>query len=385
MSKRNRRTRRQDPSDVAMMPLDEMTTAMLHQVGSVFDKHVMFPSPEARDAVVLWVMHSHVYRAFDSTPRLSIRSTQPGSGKSVVLDIVQELAPNAIKTVNLTPGAMWRLMEHVKPTLVVDEADTVFGKNGSSSAHSTLRAIINEGHKRTGSVPRCVGSDDVKMFNVFGAVAMAGLGRLPQTMAERSIEVVMKKLPNTGPQRVVPLRMRFVESALAAVRGQLEAWGKVALPALAESMPDLPVKARMADVWEAPVAIADLAGGEWPERARKACVKLSGQSATEKTASVVQLLMDVREAFDNEGSKAMFTHELLDSLHANPSQLWEKLDSRKLGSLLRDFGVSPKMLRRGTVTARGYTREMFEAAWDYCSAAMRDAAAEQRDEMEAGS
>lgn len=365
---------RQDPADVAVMPLDEMTRALIRRVGTVFDTHVAFPCPEARDAVVLWVMHSHAYRAFDSTPRLSVRSTQPGSGKSVVLELIEHLAPNAVNVINVTPGTMWRLMEHSQPTLVIDEADTTFGKNGSSSAHAVLRGIINAGHKRNGTVPRCVGSDEVKQFHVFGPVAMAGLGRLPETIATRSIEVVMKRIPMTGDAKIVPLRMRFAEAALAAIRGQLEVWGKLALPVLSECLPELPVKARAADVWEPVVAVADLAGAEWPDRARKACVKLAGIATAEKTANGVQLLLDLRTVL-GASSGAMFTHEVVESLCAMDS-VWDRdnMDARKLSRMLSEYGIGPKMIRRGALTQRGYQRASFEPAWEYYASAMHEAA-----------
>jgi hypothetical protein len=129
------------------------TLETLEAVQRIFDDYVAFPSDEARDAVVLWTLHTHVFRAFDSTPRLSIRSTEPGSGKSRVLELLESLTPNSLNAISLTPAVLWRLMDHGQPTILLDEVDTIFGRNGSSSAYLSLRAIINAGHRQGATVP----------------------------------------------------------------------------------------------------------------------------------------------------------------------------------------------------------------------------------------
>lgn len=365
------------------MTLQEATCALLDQVGATFDRHVVFPSQEARDAACLWVLHAHVYEAFDTTPRLSVRSTQPGSGKSVVLEIVEHLSPRGFNSVLLTPGVLWRIMEHEKPTLILDEADTIFGKSGSSSSHSELRGVINAGHKKGGTVPRCKGSDDVKPFNVFGPVAMAGLGRLPETIATRSVEIVMKRIPMMDPKvKIQPLRMRFAEANLQAIRSMLEVWGKAALPRLAASLPELPVKARAADVWEPLVAVADMAGMDWPERSRKACVELSGAANAEKTADGVQMLADLRTVFDSSGADKLFSQDVVTAL-VNLQGVWDRsnLTATKLATFLREYGVSSKMIRNGELVQRGYTRDALEPAWKYYAPSLK--VAKDREEVAA--
>lgn len=344
------------------MTKPEITRAVLHRVGELFDTYVVFPSPEARDAVVLWTMHAWIYKAFEATPRLSVRSTEPGSGKSRVLDIVENLVPKPMNAVNLTPAVMWRLMDQGNPTLMLDECDTIFGQRGSSSAHMQLRGIINAGHRRNGTVPRTVGREDVKPFSVFGVVAMAGIGRLPETIATRSVEIVMRKRKQ-GDHAVKPLRMRFAQDSFDSVRKLLEGWSSFAVKDLEAAMPELPVEDRKADVWEPLVAVADYAGDAWPERARQACVKLTTESAGKPTSLGVQLLADIKTVFDDRDQ--MFTFELVSALHGLECT-WgpDNLDGQRMARVLDAYQIQPRMLRRGDKVSRGYTAEMFAESFE---------------------
>jgi hypothetical protein len=341
--------------------LAEITRTTLDTVGNAFDQYVVFPSPEARDAVVLWAMHAHVAtESFDTSPRLSIRSQDPGSGKTRVLEILNEIIPGARMVVNLTPGTMWRYIEHNDNlTLLMDEVDTVFGRNGSSSSHTILRSIINTGYRRGATVPRCVGSTDVKEFNVYGPVAMAGLGRLPDTVASRSVEIKMRRRRPTDPE-VQSFRIRFAGPQLAHVRKVIEIWATYAAAPLRVSLPDLPVDNRDADVWEPLVAIADLAGEEWGLRARTACKALTES----KELSVgPALLVDIREAFGEDIQ--LPTVELLVRLKSLPDSEWrhDTFTGRTMSKILAEFGITSQAIRYEGEVVRGYKREAFATAW----------------------
>lgn len=342
------------------------TADALGAVQSVYDQFVTFPTPEARDAVVLWIAHAHVCDAFESTPRLSVRSREPGSGKSRVLEVAEHMLPDPMYAVYITPGVMWRAMEHGRPTMMFDEADTVFGQNGSSSAHSYLRGIINAGHRKGATVPRCVGSDDVKQFHVFGPVILAGLGRLPETIANRSVEIVMRRR-RKGDAPIRPFRFKFAEPELRKAFDALQQWSTRATEPLAYALPELPVTDRDADVWEPLVAIADLAGGDWPERARAACELLVAEAKDKPADSVgLRLLADLRTVFTASAAASMFTVDILGALYGLPDSPWspESLTARKLSRLLGEYDVAPKVMRDGNDVARGYTRASLKGAWE---------------------
>lgn len=341
----------------------DVTREALDAVQAEFDKYIVFPSDEARDAVVLWTLHAHIFRAFDATPRLSIRSREPGSGKSRVLDVLEHLVPNPMNAAYITPGVMWRKIEHGNPTMLLDEVDTIFGKAGSASSHRELRGIINAGHRSNGKVPRCVGAEDVKEFHVFGPVAMAGIGRLPETIATRSVEIVMRRR-QPGDRETQTFRIRCAIDDLTNARKLVEEWSKAAFQPLTMMFPELPVSERAADVWEPLVCIGVMAGDEWEERARKACVTLTREAAEKPPTLAVQLLSDIREAFGTDD--VLESGELADRLHNLEGGRYVRglFGTRDIARMVKDYGIASKTVRVQGNPVRGYRREYFEAAWE---------------------
>ena len=346
--------------------LEALTYEALTAVQHVFDTYVTFPSEEARDAVTLWTLHTWVYREFETTPRLSVRSTEYGSGKSLVLEIISEIALNPLMAINLTPGVMWRTLDGGNVTILYDEVDTIFGKRGSSTSHQERRAIINAGHRANGKVPRCVGSEDVKHFNVFAPMALAGVGRLPESIATRSVEVVMRRRRSGDPE-IKPFRLKFARDTLNRAKRLCERWADKAAFELRLSMPELPdsIDNRKADVWEPLIAIADLGGSEWASRAREAAVVLTKEANEEPPSIGVQLLTHLRSVFADHESR--WTHELLGELHSMEDGPWtpRNMTPRTLARVLGEYGIEPVMIRRGDRTARGYYRDDFVQPWSW--------------------
>lgn len=346
--------------------LELLTTEVLATVQHIFDSYLVFPSEEARDSVVLWTLHTWVYREFETTPRLSIRSTEYGSGKSLVLEILSELALNPLMAINLTPGVMWRTLDGGNVSILYDEVDTIFGKRGSSTSHQERRSIINAGHRANGKVPRCVGAEDVKNFSVFAPMALAGVGRLPDSIATRSVEIVMRRR-RAGDPEIKPFRLKFARDALNRAKRLCERWADKAAFELRLSMPELPesIENRKADVWEPLIAVADLAGTDWAQRAREAAVVLTKEANEEPPSIGVQLLTDLRTSFADYDSR--WTHEILGALHTMKDGPWNprNMTARTLAKLLDEYGIEPVMLRRGEKTARGYRREDFVEPWGW--------------------
>lgn len=352
--------------DILRASLADVTVATLDAVGNEFDKYIVFPSAEARDATVLWTLHAHVFRAFDSTPRLSIRSSEPGSGKSRVLEIVQHLTPKVLSAVTLTPGVMWRAIEKGSPTLILDECDTIFGRGGSSSSHRELRSIINAGHRAGSKVPRCMGSEDIKEFTVFCPVAMAGIGRLPETIATRSVEIVMRKR-KAGDPEVKAFRLRFAGDDLKIAFALSEYWSSLAIKPLSRTLPELPVSDRKADVWEPLVAIADLAGEAWGKRARKACIRLTKEADSQPPSVGVKLLGDIRSIFP-ANVPALRKEEIVRRLTAmdmDDESNWDGFTTDQMARLLREYGVEQRAMRIDGKVTKMYRRETLEHAWDH--------------------
>ncbi|MFD1829155.1 DUF3631 domain-containing protein [Streptomyces desertarenae] len=340
-----------------------------------------FPTEAVYVAVALWDAHAHLLDAFDSTPRLAFLSPEPGSGKTRALEVISTLVPQPMHAVNASPAALFRAVadEKGRPVVLFDEIDTVFGPKAKDN--EDLRGLINAGHRRSGVSYRCIGdggTQSVVAFPSYCAVAMAGLGHLPDTIMARSVVIRMRRRART--EKVEPYRHRIHEPQGNALRDRLAVWAKEVRSRVDGVFPEMPegITDRPADVWEPLLAIADAAGGTWPERARAACVELVNAVSEDDRASLgVKLLTDLRDHVF-PGEVAVSTVEILHLLNSMEESPWGDLDGqplnpRRLSRMLREYmtskgkPIAPRPLRIGGQPTKGYHRDDLTDAWNrYC-------------------
>jgi len=279
------------------------------------------------------------------------------------------LTPNAVEAVNMSPAYLFRRIssEDGLPTILYDEVDALFG--GRSQAAEEIRALLNAGHRRGAMVGRCVVSGKTVIPEdspAFCAVALAGLGFLPDTLMSRSVIIRMRRRAPT--EQVEPFRRRDAAPEGQALRDRLARWAAWAVHAIAKARPVMPAEItdRAADCWEPLFAVADAAGGHWPAIAREAAVALIASAREANPSMGIRLLEDCRMAF--QGVDRLQTEQLLHRLHDLPESPWHSikgkpLDDRGLAVRLRRYEIKPKVVRIGQETARGYSRADFEDAW----------------------
>lgn len=351
---------------------------LLDEVEAFFKRFVAFPSEAARVASVLWSAHTHLMDVFDATPRLAFLSPEPGSGKTRALEITELLVPNPMLAVSASTAALFRAVADMdgRPTILFDEIDTVFGPKAKENEE--LRGLLNAGHRRSGVSYRCVGdgaNQKVVAFPSYAALAMGGLGSLPDTILTRSVIVRMRK---RGPgETVESFRQRLHEPEGHALRKRLAEWAKLITDRITGVYPEMPegVNDRPADVWEPLLTVADAAGGSWPERARAACVELLASTKPDAVSLGVRLLMDIRSVMDEHDGPKIFTRDLLAALYSLPEAPWAELNKGKglneysLGRFLKDYEISSKTIRIEFAKAKGYELADFTDAWArYCPA-----------------
>ena len=104
----------------------EDVLAPLSELADFIGSFVAFPTPEARDAVALWVAHCHAIEAAATTPRLSVRSPEKQSGKTRLLEVLDLLVPRSIFAAHLSVAALFRSIGDPPPTVLWDEVDALF-------------------------------------------------------------------------------------------------------------------------------------------------------------------------------------------------------------------------------------------------------------------
>lgn len=324
-------------------------------------RYVAFPSDHEPVAVALWVGHAQVVERFDVSPILAVTSAELRSGKTRVLDCLELLVPEPFRVVIPSEAVVYTILaQRPRRTMLLDEADAIFGPR-TADKYEGIRAILNSGN-RAGTPVLRVKLDgkrrEVDAFDVFGPKAVAGIGKLPDTVADRAIPIRMRRRAPDEP--VARFRQRTATAEASAI--EPPRWSAIPL------VTDVPVpdelNDRAADSWEPLLAIADAAGGAWPQRARLAAVALS--SAEDDQVSVgIRLLGDIREVFD--GTDHLPTADLLERLHDLDDAPWSEwygkpLTARGLARLLEPYRIGPQQRRMGGAH-RGYFVSDFTDAW----------------------
>jgi putative DNA primase/helicase len=335
---------------------------LLDELAAVFSRFVVLPAHGA-ETLALWVLHAWAHDAATISPLVVLISPEKQCGKTTVCILLRYIVPRPLVSSNVTAPVVFRAVDRWRPTLLIDEVDTFLPENDE------LRGILNSGHVRAmAQTIRCVGDEhEPQTFSTWAPKALALIGRLHDTLNDRSIILKMRRrLPSEHVERLRGDRdAEFLELRRRAAR-----WAADSFEVLRVADPKLPdgLGNRSADNWRPLVAIADLAGGEWPALARAAALGLSGEAEDDSARAV--LLADLRDFFGKSreplfSSAALVEH--LVKLEERPWPEWshgKPLTARQLAKLLRPFRIEPKSVRLSEKnTPKGYAVEDFEDAF----------------------
>lgn len=343
---------------------------LLNRLMAWYARFLSPPSSDALVAITLWCAHAHLIEAWEATPRLLVCSAEPGSGKTRVLELLSSTAPRTVEAVNVTPSYLFRKVgdnEEGRPTILFDEIDTVFGPKARDNEE--IRGLLNAGHRRGAVAGRCVmrgKAVETEEIEAYCAVAMAGLGFVPDTIMTRSVVIRMRR--RAANEIVEPFRRRLHDGEGQRLHDQLAIWGEQIIERCRTSYPTMPdeIKDRDADVWEPLISIADAAGGQWPTLARVAAVALVADAKRKPASLGVRLLADLRKVFGDRDQLA--TDTILNDLKAMDEAPWsdlkgKPLDARALSRILGDYDIKSTTIRVGAATPKGYRKGDLHDAW----------------------
>jgi hypothetical protein len=346
-------------------------------IKSFVTRYVVFSRPEHVDVITLWIMHTWVADSADFTPYIYLNSPVMRCGKTQVHRVVEPLVKNPLRTCNVSEAALYREIEDSHPTLLWDEIDSIFGNRKSSEANESKRALLNAGYERGMTAIRMERGPGgfVKIsFDPFCPKILAGIGRLPDTIVDRSIPILIHRRLKT--QSCQKFR-RGDRASAKPLHDALQTWSSDAelQKRLREGHPEMPesLTDRQEDIWEPLLAIADCIGGDVPKLARAAAEALCNNE--DELSYGAELLTAIRKVI---GEKNRITSvDLIEGLweaDALPPRLMEeeKPNHKKIGSWLSKFiksygGKSARQLKFEGQNLRGYETAELQPIFDrYC-------------------
>ena len=339
---------------------------LLDEIVTTLKRYLVLPE-HAATAIALWILFTYVVDSVRICTMLAVTSPEKRCGKTLTLTVLLKLTSKALPASNISPAALFRTTEKLKPTLLIDEADS-FLRNSEE-----MRGILNSGHTREMAFTiRTVGDNhEHKNFSTWGAKVIAAIGKLKDTIMDRCIEICMSR---KKPGEKVECLKNFdgLEIKSRCVR-----WSNDNAENIKNHEPEIPISLhdRAADNWEPLLSIAELAGGKWPEVAKKAACALT-QNDVEEDSIKIQLLADIRSIFKpGKGCSSqplklnvidkIWTEELLNQLHQieeSPWADWRKgkaLSARNLSRLLKIFGIKSQDLKMEGINKKGYRLKDF--------------------------
>ena len=314
--------------------------------------------------IVLWALSTYVVNVARIAPILAIYSPVKRCGKSTALGLLKSLVSTPYASSNMTPATLYRLPGGL--TLLVDEADTFVPGAGG------LVGILNSGHTRDAAyVTRLEKGVPVAFFTFF-MKAIVGIGRLPETLEDRSILIPLQRKRN---DEQIEKHIPSDNDAFAPVRAAFSRWASVHMEDIRQAT-IAPVNLgndRFSDNWEPLFAVATVLGGDWLAHAKHAAQKLSAH-ANQVASGKEELLRDIKWAFDSEGADRLSTNQLIAKLISDGEKPWAKfsrggpITPNDLADMLHDFGIGSVSLRAAkpvgqsgpAPSLKGYYRRHFE-------------------------
>lgn len=351
-----------DFDDVEPWPHPVEPALLLSDLVGTVKRFIICPD-ETAHAAALWIAMTWFMDVVQVAPLAVITAPEKRCGKSQLLFLLGRLVHRPLAASNITPAALFRAVDAWKPTLLVDEADAFMRDN------EELRGLLNCGHTRDSAyIVRVVGDDHTpKRFNVWGAKALAGIGHLADTIMDRSIVLELRrKLPHEE-----VLRLRHAEPGLFDdLSAKLARFATDTRERLRRCRPDLPnaLHDRAQDNWEPLLAIAEMAGGEWPQIARHAALKLSGSTDDGGTVGN-ELLADIREILESKRLTRISTADLITALCDDDEKSWatfnrgKQITPRQVAKKLKEYGIASKNLRLNYEVVKGFEHEQFKEAF----------------------
>jgi hypothetical protein len=299
---------------------------------------------------------------------LCVTSPEKRCGKSTLLELLSFVTPRADegKFINPSPAAFYRAIEKSRPTIIMDESQSL--KRRGSESSEVLREMLNASIRRDECVVRCVGdSHEPTKFSIYSPKVFAQIGDPDGILADRCLPVRLER--KTKDHEVKKYRYSEAKERGEAIRARLEEWAHAKRKKVTEAYERLEPfdidNDRMADLLMPLQAVLTVAGGGIPSLEQYARSLDERDRERETQSPGIRLLTACRELFD--GKKFIKTWDLIRGLAAREEEPWAEynhgrpISPEKLAGLLREFQI--KSQRTPDQKATGYYAVHFRDAW----------------------
>jgi putative DNA primase/helicase len=338
-------------------PVD--TKELLTEVMAQFRRYVVVYD-DSPVAIALWILFAWVHAEIAvHSPLLVFTSAEADSGKTTVCGVVQRLTPRSFAAAELTGPNLFRFVDRMHPTLIIDDADKLFERKPD------LVHVVNVSWTRGTKIPRQSPGGVTRWFDPFCPKVIVGVNvQLNKTTATRAITIKLwPKLPDDKVER-----FRYIDDdEFITLRRKLARWAADHAATLKDARPAMPsFNNRAAMNWELLLAIADLAGGDWPKSARQAAIKLSRQR--HEVSETKRLLAAFCDLFPQHGP-LLTSASVQRLLTADPNSEWADfrgrgpISQRQIALLLDAYDIHPGVIHLPGRTDRGYNAEWFQKAF----------------------
>ena len=252
---------------------------VLDEILAYIRRFVSLSEAQAR-VLALWVFHTYVFPAAIATPYLAITSAEKQSGKTRLLEVLDTIVLNPWLTGKVTAAVLTRKIdaEHQRSYWTKATRRSAATKNTPKRSVVFCLQVIDKG----GKASCCAGqgaSISFRDFSAFCPKAIAGIGKLRNTVADRAIPIRLKRAAPGEDCRALP-RLHGINSEAARLRDQIDVWCTTVAEQLNVARTNLPdsLSDRQQDGAEPLLAIADAAGADWPQVARVALIQLCAEA-----------------------------------------------------------------------------------------------------------
>lgn len=359
------------PAAAPIWPEVVKGTEMLRKIETLFTRYAVLPREGISLVLASWALSTWTLDAFDTHPLLAITSPEKRCGKSRLLELLYLVCCEPIPAANMSTAALYRMVSDSYCTLLVDEAQNLRRRDDRSAA---LMEILCASYRRhLAQVIRMGGPqmNQVIKFKAFGPKVFALIGKLSDTLADRSIEVRMRR--RAPDEQIRHFHFEHSRVNTDKLRKQIRRWSMDSLEKVRESYRQIDRPAgledRDAELWAPLFAIVTVADPARLLELEEMAKGLAAIKANEDSSLGIRLLRDIWGVFKVCGARFVSTKELVEELVKLEDAPWSDLRNGKalsptgLARFLKAFGIAPSRVRQGKAIPRGYSKSDFFDAW----------------------